>query len=154
MHMDFNYNWPPYSWIYKVYTTTTQRLPVVLYPCASRCASVRLWRHGNSLRVSSVWMWPLFENCIMLQIIRYQDIPQWNWKQNSGLKFTIPFTMSFWLSFSYTAKFYNSPGPFSKLNHSLPIAYVTRNCSKLRKIHSGQGHTSLPTDFSSEFKLV
>ena len=32
--------------------------------------------------------------------------------------------------------------------------YVTRNCSKLRKIHSGQGHTSLPNDFSSKFKYV
>ena len=30
----------------------------------------------------------------------------------------------------------------------------TRNCSKLRKIHSGQGHTSLPNDFSSEFILI
>ena len=34
------------------------------------------------------------------------------------------------------------------------LVKLTRNCSKLRKIHSGQGHTSLPTDFSSEFKLV
>ena len=33
-------------------------------------------------------------------------------------------------------------------------AWETRNCSKLRKIHSGQGHTSLPNDFSSKFKYV
>ena len=31
---------------------------------------------------------------------------------------------------------------------------LTRNCSKLRKIHSGQGHTSLPNDFLSKFKYV
>ena len=31
---------------------------------------------------------------------------------------------------------------------------ITRNCSKLRKIHSGQGHTSLPNDFSSEYNLI
>ena len=35
-----------------------------------------------------------------------------------------------------------------------PIPSLTRNCSKLRKIHSGQGHTSLRNDCSSEFKLV
>ena len=33
---------------------------------------------------------------------------------------------------------------------------ITRNFSKLRKIHSGQGHTNLsfPDNFSTEFKLV
>ena len=36
--------------------------------------------------------------------------------------------------------------------HLLPgvlkmLTMETRNCSKLRKIHSGQGHTSVPDDF-------
>ena len=40
--------------------TLKHRLPVYLHRCASRCAHVWLWRHGSSLRGSSVSVWSLF----------------------------------------------------------------------------------------------
>ena len=33
------------------------------------------------------------------------------------------------------------------LRENVTKIWIIRNCSKLRKIHSGQGHTSLPNDF-------
>ena len=93
----FNKKYPPYSLMYNLQTVYnlgnpylqlwTQQLPV--YRCASRCVCVWLWRHGSSLRGSSVWLWSLFEICILLhQRIKYRNIRQTHWKQRSPTWFS------------------------------------------------------------------
>ena len=93
------------------------------------------------------------------------------WLKPPNSTFSIPYNKSFfnntsWLIVSKHFAMSNIQLPIScflftfSCQSSIAVDWfelsdlLTRNCSKLRKIHSGQGHTSLPTVFSSEFKLV